>query len=78
MIEALNALGWIGAGLAALMAALAAAFWRGGRAERNRHGAQDARNYRDTRKRMDDASDHLGDDPATLRDWLRERGGDKR
>ena len=35
--------------------------------------------YRDTRKAIDDV-DHesIGDDPAILRDWLRERGQPKR
>jgi len=31
-------------------------------------------NYAKTRKRMDDAVDTGNDDPALLREWLRERG----
>ena len=30
--------------------------------------------YADTRKDIDHATDNLGDDPAVLREWLRERG----
>lgn len=36
--------------------------------------AEQAEGYTDTRKRMDDADESLGDDPAVARDWLRERG----
>ena len=31
-------------------------------------------NYAKTRKRMDDAENDIGDDPAAAKRWLRERG----
>ncbi len=37
-----------------------------------------AERYAKTRKDIDDATDTLGDDPAVLREWLRERGQSKR
>jgi len=65
--------GGIAAGLAVIFGVLATVFWRGGKAEGDRRDAQAARDYRDTRRRMDDAT---GDDPGPehVREWLRERG----
>jgi hypothetical protein len=75
--DLLMILGGILAGLGALAAALAAAFWRGRGAERTRRDAQDAADYRDTRQRMDDA---IADDPGPdhVRDWLRQRADEPR
>jgi len=58
------------AGLAALLVAWIAG--RRGAAVRTEN--KGLRDYQKTRERMDDAEDNLADDPATLRDWLRERG----
>ena len=65
-------LGPLGAALGAILAAVVA--WFAGR-RAARQAAQDeaVKDYRETRRRMDDASD-LGDDPDVLREWLRERG----
>lgn len=55
---------WLAAA-GAFIAAVVLAFWRG------KQGAKDD-GYVETRKRMDKVD--LADDPATNRDWLRERG----
>lgn len=62
----------IGAALAGLVAVLAAwvAVLRNRAVRAKNKGLRD---YRDTRKAMDDVED-IGDDPAVLREWLRERG----
>lgn len=71
-------LGWlwaIGVGVIAL-----AATWLGGRkAGKTDAKVKAAESYRDTRKAIDDVDvEDIGDDPATLRDWLSERGKPKR
>ena len=65
-------LGWLWA-IGAGVVALAAAWWRGRRSGAEKAENKGLRDYRDTRKAIDDVED-VGDDPATLRDWLRERG----
>lgn len=60
----------------AAVAALAAglALYLKGRSDASaKAAAKESAAYRDTRKDMDDAQANLGDDPAALRDWLRER-----
>jgi hypothetical protein len=53
------------------------ASWLGGRnAGKTAAKAKELQGYVDTRKRMDEVD--TGDDPAVLRDWLRERGKSKR
>jgi hypothetical protein len=46
----------------------------GKRSERQEASLRAATAYADTRKDIDHATDNLGDDPAVLREWLRERG----
>ena len=46
----------------------------GKRSERQGASLRAATAYADTRKDIDHATDNLGDDPAVLREWLRERG----
>jgi hypothetical protein len=54
---------------AALLFAIITAAWIGGR---NSTRKTELKNYAKTRERMDEVSG--GDDPAVLREWLRERG----
>ena len=64
----------------ALLAGIGALLWRAGRRgaaeERKRRAEQDRANAEATRERMDDAESNLGNDPAHLREWLRQRGGE--
>ena len=66
-------LGGLLAGIVAVVGALVLGRRQGRQSEAQRRAGQDARDYRDTRRRMDDAS---SDDPGPdhVRDWLRERG----
>ena len=56
----------------ALMLAILAIYQRGRASAKQQAAERAARDYQDTRRRMDDA-DIVGDDPAVARDWLRER-----
>jgi hypothetical protein len=57
------------------IAALLFAAWMAGRRDQRQQSAIDtAKSYAKTRKEIDDAEKNIGDDPAVLRDWLRERG----
>jgi len=47
---------------------------RGAAEERARRARKDYAAANATRRRMDNATKDLGDDPAVLRDWLRARG----
>jgi len=64
--------------LAILLAGFVALLWRarrrGAADERRRRAEEDRASARKTRERMDDAKTDLGNDPAILRDWLRDRG----
>lgn len=69
-----RALAWAAAGCIAVFAV-----WTAGKREARQEARTDAlRGYVKTRKDIDDATDHLGSDPAVLRDWLSERGKSKR
>jgi hypothetical protein len=46
----------------------------GKRSERQDASLRASVAYSDTRKKIDHAEETLGDDPAVLREWLRERG----
>jgi hypothetical protein len=69
--------GWIkrtamwAAGLAAL---LFAAWMAGRRDQRQQSAVEAAESYIKTRKEIDDVENAIGDDPAVLREWLRQRG----
>jgi hypothetical protein len=59
---------WLGLAITAL-----AAMWLGGKKSAQADAkVQEADGYAETRTRMDETV--TGDDPAVLRDWLRERG----
>jgi hypothetical protein len=69
--------GWIkrtalwAAGLAAL---LFTAWMAGKRDQKQQAASKAAETYATTRKEIDHAEATTGDDPAVLREWLRERG----
>ena len=65
--------GWIkrAAMWAAGLAALLFAAWMAGRRDQRQ---QSAVTYIKTRKEIDDVENAIGDDPAVLREWLRQRG----
>ena len=59
---------WLGLAITALVA-----MWLGGKRSAQADAkVQEADGYAETRTRMDEVV--AGDDPAVLRDWLRERG----
>lgn len=68
---------WL-AGVGAALVALVGIYMAGRRAAKQEAATDALRGYADTRKRMDDATIDLGDDPAVLRDFLRTRGEQKR
>jgi hypothetical protein len=61
---------WV-AGIATL---LFAAWVAGRRDQRQQSAVDEAKSYIETRKEIDDVEKAIGDDPAVLREWLRERG----
>jgi hypothetical protein len=61
---------WV-AGIAAL---LFAAWMAGKRDQRQQSAIDTAKSYAETRKELDDVESNISDDPAVLREWLRERG----
>lgn len=65
-----RAAAWLVAGSIAVLAIFAA----GKRNARQQDALDAAEAYAKTRKAIDNEAAHLGDDPNTLRDWLRERG----
>jgi len=65
-----RALAWLVAGAIAVLAVFAA----GKRNARQQAALDAAEAYAKTRKAIDNEVAHLGDDPNTLRAWLRERG----
>lgn len=64
---------WL-AGMVALVLAVLGVYAKGKRAARQETALEAAERMAKTRKRMDDAETDTGDDPAVLRDWLRDRG----
>jgi hypothetical protein len=59
-----------------VIAALVASWFGGRKAGKTATKVKELQGYVETRKRMDEVD--AGDDPAVLRDWLRERGKPKR
>lgn len=56
-------------------AAIIFAAWMAGRRDQRQQSAVDAaKSYANTRKEIDNVEDNISDDPAVLREWLRERG----
>ena len=64
-----------GAVVSAVLAAIVWAWWRGGQSVRVKRDTQDAKQYKDTRQRMDDV--RVGD-AADARQRMRNRGPDQR
>lgn len=72
-----NVWGYLAAAGAAVLGALGIYFK--GRSDANaKRDAGDAKAYRKTTERIQDADAAMGDDPAALREWLRKRDPDKR
>jgi hypothetical protein len=68
---------WAAAFLAALAAALG--IYAKGRGDaKAKRDMRDAAGYRKTTERMQDADASIRDDPAALREWLRDRDPDQR
>jgi hypothetical protein len=55
-----------------------AAYFKGRADAKAKADLRDLKAHQKTTERMQDADATLGDDPAALRDWLRERSSDKR
>lgn len=51
---------------------------QGAQGQKARQATKDAKAYRDTTERIQDADAAMGDDPAVLRDSLRQRDPNKR
>tara|TARA_R110000868_G_C10928680_1_gene766191 strand:+ start:138 stop:359 length:222 start_codon:yes stop_codon:yes gene_type:complete len=69
--------GWIkrAAVWVAGVAAIIFAAWMAGRRDQRQQAAvETAESYIKTRKEIDDVESNIGDDPAVLREWLRQRG----
>ena len=60
------------------MVAIVTAFFRGKASANAKRDARDAKAYRDTTEEMQNVEADMGDDPAVLRDWLRDRNPDQR
>lgn len=63
---------------AGLIAAGLSIYAKGRRDSDAKRDAKDARAYRNTTERMQDAEAAFGDDPAALRERMRDRNPDKR
>jgi len=60
--------------IAAVAAIIFAAWMSGKRSQRQEEAVNDLKTYANTRKEIDNVEANISDDPAVLRDWLRERG----
>jgi hypothetical protein len=63
------------------LAVLSFGMWQrrqGAQGQKAKQAVKDAKAYRDTTERMQDADAAMGDDPAALREWLRKRDPDQR
>lgn len=68
---------WLAA-FAVGVAALFIAYSRGVSYAKAKRDLRDLRAHKKTTERMQDAEADLGDDPAVLREWLRQRDPDQR
>ncbi len=50
----------------------------GAQSAKAKQAVRDAKAYRETNERMQDADAAMGDDPAALREWLRKRDTEQR
>ena len=64
---------WI-AGAAVVVVGMVSMWFGGRKSAKSDAKIKEAAAYRETRERMDNAENDIADDPAALRDWLRERG----
>lgn len=62
------------AGIVAILVAIAGAFRIGRKSAATQAEARASKAYIETRKRMDEVDNDLGDDPALARRFLHERG----
>lgn len=63
------------------LAVLSFGLWQrrqGAQGQKAKQAAKEAKAYRDTTERIQDADAAMGDDPSALREWLRERDPNKR
>jgi hypothetical protein len=70
-------LGWFkraGLWIAAIAAIIFAAWMSGKKSQRQTEALKTAKTYAKTRKEIDNVETSISDDPAVLRDWLRDRG----
>ncbi len=75
---ALGGLGpWLIGGLLAL-GGLFVAVLKGGARAKGKAEVKDLKGFKRTTERMQDADAAMGDDPAALREWLRQRDPDQR
>jgi hypothetical protein len=75
---ALGELGpWLIGGLLAL-GGLVMAFLKGGARAKTKAEVKGLKGFKKTTERMQDADAAMGDDPAALREWLRQRDPDQR
>lgn len=65
-----RAMAWLVAGLVAF----AGVWWLAKRDARRGAALDAAKEYRETRERIDHATDNLPSEPIDLREWLRKRG----
>lgn len=68
---------YLAAGLAALVA-LVVAFLKGRAGANAKRDVKDAKGFQKTTERMQNADAAMGDGPAALREWLRQRDPDQR
>lgn len=66
------------AGAGALVVGWFVAKRQGAQGQKAKQATKDAKAYRDTTERIQDADAAMGDDPAVLRDSLRQRDPNKR
>ncbi len=60
--------------IAAFSAMIFAAWMSGKKSQRQDDAVKEVKTYATTRKEIDRAEESISDDPAVLREWLRERG----
>jgi Mg2+/citrate symporter len=57
-----------------IVALILTAWMAGKREQSQKQALQNAKSYAKTRKEIDSVEDNITDDPAVLREWLRDRG----
>lgn len=72
-----NLWGYAAAAVAAVLAALGL-YFKGRSDAKAKADLRDLKGFKKTTERMQDADAAMGDDPATLREWLRKRDAEQR